>query len=233
MSATARDGSPVGLYATLAPLGEPQVIHEAVPAGSSILELGCGAGRITHELIALGHSVTAVDNSAEMLAHVRNAETVLADIETLELGRTFPVVLLASNFLNAPEQAELDAVLGACARHVDRDGRVLLERMPPGWEPSPGTRTAGGVEMTLTDVVRDGEVISAVMEYRANGERWTHAFRTKLISDDEVDARLAQAGLERVRWLDERRAWLEARPERGRRGLRARGGEGSRGAPEG
>ena len=36
------------------------------------------------------------------------------------------------------------------------------------------------------------------MEYRANGERWTHAFRAKLISDDEVDAALERAGLERV-----------------------------------
>jgi SAM-dependent methyltransferase len=214
MSAIAPDGSPVALYATLAPLGEQQVIDKAVPAGSRILELGCGAGRITHELIALGHSVTAVDNSAEMLAHVRSAETVLADIETLDLGRRFPVVVLASNFLNAPEQAELDAVLGACARHVDADGQVLLERMPPEWEPSPGTRTAGGVEMTLRDVVRHGELISAVMEYRANGERWTHAFQARLISDDDVDAALARAGLERVRWLDERRAWLEAQPTR-------------------
>jgi len=34
MSGTARDGSPVGLYATLAPLGEPQLIHEADHAGS-------------------------------------------------------------------------------------------------------------------------------------------------------------------------------------------------------
>src|SRR4249919_1102335 len=130
MSATAPDGSPVGLYATLAPLGEPELIHGAVPAGSRILELGCGAGRITHELIALGHSVTAVDNSAEMLSHVRGAETVLADIETLDLGCAFPVVVLASNFLNAPEQEELDAVLGACARHVDDGGQVPLGRHP-------------------------------------------------------------------------------------------------------
>jgi SAM-dependent methyltransferase len=211
MSATAPDGSPVGLYATLAPLGEPQLIDAAVPSGSEILELGCGAGRITHELIALGHRVTAVDNSAEMLAQVRGAETVLDDIESLDLNRTFAVVLLASNFLNDPEQAQLDAVLAACARHVEPDGQVLLERMAPDWEPKPGTREAGGVEMTLRDVVRDGEVISAVMEYRANGEHWTHAFSAKLISDDEVEAALARAGLERVRWLDDRRTWLEAR----------------------
>jgi hypothetical protein len=130
MSATAPDGSPVGLYATLAPLGEP----------------------------------------------------------------------------------ELDAVLAACARHVEPSGQVLLERMPPDWEPNEGTRTVGGVEMTLSDVVRGGELVSAVMECRADGERWTHAFRAKLISDDEVDIALARAGLVRVRWLDERRTWLEARP---------------------
>ena len=216
MSGTAPDGSPVGLYATLAPLGEPELIDAAVPAGSEILELGCGAGRIAHELLALGHRVTAVDNSAEMLAHVRGAETVLGDIESLDLGRMFAVVLLASNFLNAPEQAELDAVLAACARHVDAGGQVLLERMPPEWEPSPEPRTVGGVELTLRDAVREGELISAVVEYRANGERWTHAFHARLISDDEVDAALLRAGLERVRWLDGRRTWLEARPVRTR-----------------
>ena len=212
MSATARDGSPVGLYATLAPLGEPELIDGAVPSGSEILELGCGAGRITHELVALGHCVTAVDNSAEMLAHVRGAETVLGDIESLDFGRTFAVVVLASNFLNTPEQAELDAVLAACARHVETGGQVLLERMPSDWEPNEGTRTVGGVEMTLSGVVREGELVSALMEYRAGGKRWTHAFRAKLISDDEVDVALSRVGLERVRWLDGRRTWLEARP---------------------
>ena len=212
MGATAPDGSPVGLYAALAPLGEPELIDGAVPPGSEILELGCGAGRITHELVALGHRVTAVDNSAEMLAHVRGAETVLGDIEQLDLGRTFAVVLLASNFLNAPEREELDAVLAACSRHAEPGGLVLLERMPPDWEPNEGTRTVGGVEMTLSGVVREGDVVSAVMEYRANGERWTHAFRAKLISDGELDAALTHAGLERVRWLDERRSWLVARP---------------------
>jgi hypothetical protein len=64
--------------------------------------------------------------------------------------------------------------------------------MPPDWEPSEGTRTVGRVEMTLRGVVREGELVSAVMEYRANGQRWTHAFRAKLISDDEFDAALAR-----------------------------------------
>jgi len=84
--------------------------------------------------------------------------------------------------------------------------------MPPQWEPSPQSRTVGGVELRLRDAVPEGELVSAVVEYRAAGERWTHAFRARLISDDDVDAALSRAELERVRWLDERRTWLEARP---------------------
>lgn len=46
-----------------------------------MLELGCGVGPITHRLLALGHEVAAVDNSAAMLEQVHGARTVLADVE--------------------------------------------------------------------------------------------------------------------------------------------------------
>ncbi|WP_177246337.1 methyltransferase domain-containing protein [Actinacidiphila alni] len=62
------DGCAVELYGRL-PVGtEPDVIAAAVPAGARILELGSGAGRVTHPLIARGFDVTAVDESAAMLA---------------------------------------------------------------------------------------------------------------------------------------------------------------------
>lgn len=208
---TAPDGSPVGLYATLAALGEPQLIHDAVPLGAEILELGCGAGRLTHELVALGHRVVAVDNSAEMLAYVQGAQTVLSDIETLDLDRTFPVVLLASNFLNVPDQRLRSSLLATCVRHTAADGQVVLERMPPEWVAREETTEVGGVRMRLRDPKRKGDIISATMEYEARGARWRHSFRSKLLPDAEVDAVLLAAGLVRVRWLDERRAWLEAR----------------------
>ncbi|WP_206784385.1 bifunctional 2-polyprenyl-6-hydroxyphenol methylase/3-demethylubiquinol 3-O-methyltransferase UbiG [Amycolatopsis sp. MtRt-6] len=76
------DGSPVDVYLLL-------------PPNASILELGSGAGRVTHPLLDLGHEVVAVDDSASMLAHVR-AETVCARIGNLDLGRTFDAVLLGS-----------------------------------------------------------------------------------------------------------------------------------------
>jgi SAM-dependent methyltransferase len=55
-----------------------------VPSGASILELGSGAGRVTHPLVELGYAVTAVDESAEMLARVRGARTVRSTIERLD-----------------------------------------------------------------------------------------------------------------------------------------------------
>ena len=64
----APDGSPVELFARLPAGSVPQLIHDAIPPGASILELGAGAGRITHPLIGLGHEVVAVDESPEMLA---------------------------------------------------------------------------------------------------------------------------------------------------------------------
>jgi SAM-dependent methyltransferase len=38
-----------------------------------VLELGAGTGRLTAELVALGHQVLATDPSAQMLAHLRRA----------------------------------------------------------------------------------------------------------------------------------------------------------------
>jgi 2-polyprenyl-3-methyl-5-hydroxy-6-metoxy-1,4-benzoquinol methylase len=40
------DGCAVEVYLLLPPLGEPELIADAVPAGASILDLGCGVGRI-------------------------------------------------------------------------------------------------------------------------------------------------------------------------------------------
>src|ERR1700748_2190276 len=108
------DGCAVDFYARIAAMGEPEIVHDAIPAGASVLELGCGGGRVTHPRVALRHPVTAVDESPEMLAHVRGAETVCARIEDLSLDRRFDVVLLASHLINADDDAVRSAVLARC-----------------------------------------------------------------------------------------------------------------------
>ena len=208
----APDGSPVALYSRLPALGEPELIHSAVPPGSEILELGAGAGRITHPLVSLGHAVVAVDESAEMLARISGAETVQGDIETLALGRRFPVVVLASNFVNDPEPEKRRTFLRACARHVARTGQVLIQGFPRDWEPSHDWSDHGDVRLRLRSVSRDGPLIDGVMEYVVDGEPYVHEFRSRLLSDEELDDDLRATGLRRGRTLDDRGSWIEAVP---------------------
>jgi SAM-dependent methyltransferase len=207
----APDGSPVDLYLRLPPLGEAEVVHGLVPAGAEILELGCGVGRVTHELVRLGHRVVAVDESAEMLAHVRGAEPVRSTIQELALERRFPCVLLMSHLVNDDEARA--GFLRACARHVTADGVVLVERHPPGWHPEPGRRRQleGGVVVSLERVVVEPPFVAATVRYEADGATWLHPFRARLLDDDELESELRAAGLRLVRRIGDAGAWVEAR----------------------
>ena len=210
----APDGSPVEFYRRLPPLGEPELIHSLLPPASDVLELGCGAGRITHALVALGHRVVAVDQSAAMLAHVRGAETVCADIETLDLGRTFAAVLLASHLVNVADDARRTAFLRTCRRHVAPDGVVIVQRLDPAWARSAADATyeEGGFRQRLENVRRSGRLISATSRYQAGDAVWTHAWTMRVLDELELRAMLAGAGLEVRRWLGRNRTWLVAAP---------------------
>jgi hypothetical protein len=164
-------------------------------------------GRITRQLVQLGFRVTAVDESAEMLMHVRDAETLRAQIEGFELGRRFDAVLLASNLVTAePEQRR--AFLETCRRHADL---VLIEGLPLGWSPEDGERTLGEVASRLrVDRIEDG-VVHGEMHYEAGDERWRHSFAMRVFADDaELEAALGEVGLRLERRLDPR--WFVAVP---------------------
>lgn len=209
MDDIAPDGSPVELYALLPELGEGELVARAVPPGGSILELGCGVGRITRQLVARGYDVTAIDESAAMLARVRDAETVCARIEDLDLGRRFDGVVLASNLLTV-EPAQRRAFLETCRRHSDV---VVVETLPLGWRPRDGERRLGEVTSRVRLGGFDGGVVRGEVEYRADGARWTHPFTMRVFADeDELRAALAEAGLALARWLDRGRGWFVAAP---------------------
>src|SRR6186713_67753 len=95
------DGCAVDLYLRLPVDDEPDVIAAAAPPPATLLELGCGVGRVTRALTARGYAVTAVDESAAMLDHVTGARTVRSPIEALDLAETFDVVLLGSFLVHA------------------------------------------------------------------------------------------------------------------------------------
>jgi SAM-dependent methyltransferase len=210
--AVAPDGSSVDVYLKLPPRGEAELVHSVIQAGAEILELGCGVGRVTHELLRLGHSVVAVDESAEMLQHVRGTPTVRSRIEHLELGRKFPCVLLMSNLVNTSE-GQRDAFLVTCARHVTPDGVVVIERHEPDWRPAADVaRPLGDVLVSLEDVRIEPPHVSAAVVYRLGDRVWRHPFRARLLDDEELGDVLANVGLELVRTLDETSRWVVAAP---------------------
>jgi len=210
----------VELYSLLPPMGEPGIIHAAIPAGAGILELGAGAGRVTRHLLELGHPVVAVDESAEMLARVRGAETVRARIQALRLGRRFDVVLLASFLVNTPDRELRRRFLAAAREHVRDDGCVLVQRHEPRWfeTAAEGERTSGAITFRLRDLTRPGPgLLSATVEYRVGERVWSQWFTAERLDDEQLAAALGEVGLAVDAYLTGDGSWVRAVPaSRGR-----------------
>lgn len=214
--AVAPDGSPVSLYLKMDGKGEAAFIHAALAPGAAVLELGSGAGRITKHLVDLGHTVTAVDNGVGMLAELAdtpNVETVLCDIEQLDLApRRWPVVLLASHLINT---AEGPLLLAAAARHVEEGGSILLQRHQPGWvdnaEPSRSERPGLTIDMGEVRHLSPG-VMSAVLNYEIDGHKSSQAFTAYEVDDERLAELAADCECEVVEALGSLNTWLRLRP---------------------
>ncbi len=101
--------------------------------GHDLLELGSGAGYYTHAALVHGAKhVWAVDRSAEMLRQIRSdrVTTVLGDIATVQVPRTFPAILAAGVFEFVDSARD---VLANAARHADDDAWLVVLYSTPNW----------------------------------------------------------------------------------------------------
>ncbi|MGW3951773.1 class I SAM-dependent methyltransferase [Streptomyces sp. NPDC004752] len=207
------DGCAVELYSRLAVRDEPDIIAAAVPAGASILELGSGVGRVTHPLLERGFTVTAVDESAEMLERVRGARTICSPIEDLDLGKTFEVVMLASFLVHAGDIEVRRGLLRTCARHVAEGGCVLIQREGEDYHTNlPRERVDPSgytVRMVSAEPVGDG-VNSVHAEYVFPDAVWTQTFLARPLTKEQFEDALAEAGLEVDEYLTPDRVWVRA-----------------------
>jgi SAM-dependent methyltransferase len=213
MSDVAPDGSPVAFYRRLPATGEPELIHALLAPGASILDLGCGPGRIAGPLAGLGHAVTGVDDGPGMIAALPATVTgVVADARTVRLGRRFDAVLLASHLVNAPEDGA--AFAATAAAHVEPDGIVIGETYPPGWDPNERVgreSRLGDARITLLRADLTGDLIDAEVRYGVDGLEWTQPFTARLLDEAGLRTLLDVNGLAFDRWLD-RPGWFVARP---------------------
>lgn len=215
VAGVAPDGSPVAVYLAMPPHDALDLVADQVPPGGSVLDLGCGVGRLANALADRGLAVVGVDDHPGMLAHCATAvETVRADIAGLDLGRTFDVVVLASHLVNHPTRAP--AFLATCRRHVAADGVVLVERFRPDLLDDLDARegTVDGVHVRHEVHRRDGPRFSASAHYTVDGNTWTQRYDAVILDDGAFDRVLADAGLRGEAWLDEDERWRLATAER-------------------
>jgi SAM-dependent methyltransferase len=216
-TSVAPDGSPVEVYRRLPEGDDAELVHSAISPGATVLDLGCGVGRIARGLVRLGHRVTGVDNDPNMLAELRpGVEGVLADVETVRLGRPFGAVLFASHFLNAGDE-EIQSLLATAHAHLRAGGPVVAEVYPEGvdWESRVGQpREIGSVEVTLVRASVEGDQLDAEMRYRIDDLEWSQPFTACLRTEESLHHELGAGGFVWDRWIDDGRRWFVARRRR-------------------
>jgi SAM-dependent methyltransferase len=119
-------------------------VEAATRAGSPVLEIGCGTGRVLVPVARAGIEIVGLDASPGMLdvcrrrlgdepAEVRaRARLVQADMRTFDLGRAFTLVTVPfrpfQHLLSVGDQL---ACLRTIRRHLADDGALILDLFNP------------------------------------------------------------------------------------------------------
>ena len=126
----------------------------------SVLEPGCGSGRVVEALARRGLEAVGLDRSPKMIdvarkrlaaSGIKHATVVLADMTAFELRRLFDGAVCPINTLLHLSPAELDRHLEAMANHLRPGSRYLVQLALYGEEDVKGPFRASKWEMARGD----------------------------------------------------------------------------------
>jgi SAM-dependent methyltransferase len=214
----------VPLYAARQDVGF--YVAEAQSASGSVLEVGCGTGRILLPIARAGCSITGIDSSQHMLERCRaklaaepaavQSRVTLAqhEMRDFNLGATFALIIapfrVVQHLTTADDQLRF---LATITRHLVPKGRLIFDVFNPRFDMLVG---ADGVEREDTAEQRlpDGrtfrrtyrvarvrwldQVSEAELIYYVDGTRYVQAFQMRWYLAAELRHLLARAGF-RVR----------------------------------
>lgn len=116
--------------------GEAEFVMSFAPR--TVLDAGCGTGRVATELARRGVAVVGVDLDPDLLERARrrapDLEWVVADLVEVDLRRQFDVVVMAGNVLPFADPAHRAGIIATMARHLQPGGRLVAgATLTPGW----------------------------------------------------------------------------------------------------
>ncbi len=107
--------------------GEADFIESLHP--SSVLDAGCGMGRVAIELARRGIDVVGVDLDDDLLSFARESQPsipwVHADLSTMCLGRRFDMVAMPGNVMVFCRPTDRRAIIQNVAAHLEPDGLLV------------------------------------------------------------------------------------------------------------
>lgn len=107
--------------------GEADFVAALAPA--SVLDAGCGTGRVAVELARRGIEVVGVDADPSMIDTARRLAPTLTwvhgDMADVELGRRFDAVVMAGNVPLFTRPGTQAALVAGCARHLAPGGALV------------------------------------------------------------------------------------------------------------
>jgi SAM-dependent methyltransferase len=126
------------------PMGDEELYDELLDGiDGTILEVGCGTGRLLLRWLAQGRDAEGVDVAVDMLAKLRRhavergLDPVVheSDFAPLALGRTYAALVCAvGTFTLVGDQEHAEAALASFREHLEPGGLLALSLFVPGRE---------------------------------------------------------------------------------------------------
>ncbi len=123
--------------------------REHIPAfEASLLELGCGTGRVTLPLSAHCQYVHGIDRSPAMIAicqeklemgklSLNKVRVEVGDITCFDLGRRFDLIIAPFRVMqNLETDADLDGLFSCIRQHLSPEGTAILNVFKPNAPPA-------------------------------------------------------------------------------------------------
>ncbi|MGI8552656.1 MAG: class I SAM-dependent methyltransferase [Dehalococcoidia bacterium] len=138
--------------------GEADFVEQLGPR--SVLDAGCGTGRVARELARRGLDIAGVDIDPEMLNTARrkapHLDWRLGDLATIDLSRSFDAAVMAGNVMIFLTPGSEAAVLANLVRNLNPEGQLIA-----GFQ-----RMSGRLTIARYDTLADAAGLELV-------ERWS------------------------------------------------------------